>query len=436
MKNSNNGIVYQGEWQHGSVILQKLEGPIGDGIVKYPNGDRFEGRFHLSYAHINGPAYAADGKYTFADGSMIEHAWIDTSKDLEVMDLIGVYPIKHPQGPDTITPFHRNKRHGLELVLVEKPFAIEWHEGEKLQELAVASYEFQQKDKNRAELTIRLQDGTVITQYSGQLEQNQYDRWVFQTGLRGSILYPDGNSLDYFDYNLKFLQPYDGYVTVHSTNGKYHRERWENGELVELGDDQWDENGAKVLQLPDPFNKGDLVHALVWDGHIVYSYHRWLYDGDMADDRPNGIGVLVGDGGDTRGRRYEGEFKDGLCHGYGVFTYPAGGITQDGEWKEGLFQEDEAPSEPIMLNVWLYGDDSAKQTVEAQVGTFPYFTGFGGLRIDRIQRRCITFAFYGETKQLTPGQTVHFHSEIEGPEDHDGCVYESEDYYLDITWKS
>ena len=240
MKNSNNGILYQGEWQQGSVILQKLEGPIGDGVVRYPNGDYFEGRFHLSYAHIDGPAYAGEGKYIFADGSMIEHAWINTSKDLEVMDLIGVYPIKHSQGLDTITPFHRNKHHGLELVLAEKPFAIEWYEGEKLQELAVVSYEFQQKDKNRSVLTIRLQDGTVITQYSGGLEQNQYDKWVFQTGLRGSILYPDGNSLDYFGYNLKYLQPYDGYVTVHSTNGKYHQERWENGDLVELDDDQWE----------------------------------------------------------------------------------------------------------------------------------------------------------------------------------------------------
>lgn len=435
MIGKNNGIQYKGGWQHGSVILQKLEGPIGDGVVDYPNGDHFEGYFHLSYAHIDGPAYAADGRYSFADGSVIEHAWINTSKDVEIMDLIGVYRVRHPSGPDTITPFDRHKRNGLELILTEKPYAIEWHEGKKLQELEVDSYEFKQIDKDLSELTITLTNGTIVTQCSGKREQNEYDKWVFQTSLRGSILYPDGISLDYYGYNLKNLKPYNGWITVHSLNGKHHGEEWKNGALVQTHEETWDENAAKKIQLPDPFDPSDLVEALVWDGHIKYAYGRWLYDGDMKDDRPNGFGKLAGNFLDTRGRQYEGEFKDGLCHGHGVFTYPDGGFTQDGEWVKGVFQENEAPEGPIMLNVWLHGDDSDKQKVEAKIGTFPYFTGFGGLRIDRIEKRCITFAFYDEIKLLTPGETIHFHNEIDGPEDHDGCVYTSEDYYLDITWK-
>ena len=284
-------------------------------------------------------------------------------------------------------------------------------------------------------LTITLKNGIIIEQRSGDLELNGYDKKVFKTHFESDIYYPDGSSVSYWGYPMKHLQPFHGYMTVHTTDGKCHEEKWDQGELVKLENEKWDYRGAKALQLPDPFNKGETVKAWVWNGHIEYSYNHWVYDGEMKDNRPEGKGILIGDDVGTRGRRYEGEFKDGLCHGYGVFTYPEGGITQDGEWKEGIFQEDEAPNEPIMLNVWLHGDDSKKQTVEAQVGTFPYFTGFGGLRIDRIQKRCITFAFYRETKQLSPGQTVHFHSEIEGPEDHDGCVYESDDYYLDITWK-
>ena len=435
MKESSNGIKYKGDWQHGSVILQTLEGPIGDGIVDYPNGDRFEGAFHLSYAHINGPAYAADGRYTFADGSVIEHAWINTSKNLEVMDLIGIYRIKHAKGPETITPFYCHKRNGLELVLDSTPYAIEWYEGEKLQELEVASYEFEQIDEDCSELTITLGDGTIIRQSSGAREQNQYDRWVFQTSLHSSIIFPDGISFEYYGYKLKHLKPYDGRITVHSLNGKYHREEWKEGTLVETEKEQWDENAAKEMRLPDPFDPSDLVKALVWDGHIVYSYGRWLYDGDMKDDRPNGIGTIVGGFSETEGRRYEGEFKDGLCHGYGVFTFLEGNVTKDGEWVKGSFQETEAPDGPILLNVWLYGDETDKQKVEAKVGSFPYFTGFSGLRIDRIEKRAITFSFYDETKVLTQGETIHFHNEIDGPEDHDGCVYESYDYYLDITWK-
>ena len=125
MISNKSGIEYIGNYQFEDVIRQELQGPLGQGIVKYPNSDRFEGFFHLSYAHINGPAYAADGRYQFANGSVIEHAWINTSSDLSIMDLIGVYRIKHPQGPDTLTPFHRHKRNGIEVVLAEKPYAIE-----------------------------------------------------------------------------------------------------------------------------------------------------------------------------------------------------------------------------------------------------------------------------------------------------------------------
>lgn len=434
MIGQNSGIKYKGGWQHGSVISQKLEGPLGDGVVVFPNGDSFEGYFHLSYAHINGPAYAAEGKYKFADGSTIEHAWINTSKDMEHVGLVGLYRIKHPYGPDTLTPFLGHKRNGWELVLTEKPYAIEWYKDEKIQELEVASYNLEQLDKDRSVLTIVLKDGTVITQNSGKLEQNQYDRWVFQTYLHDSISFADGVSIDCYAYNLRHLKPYDGWVTIHSANGKYHEEEWENGKLVQAKEEKWDESAVTEIKLPDPFDKTDLVTAKIWGGHVKYYYGRWLYDGELKDGRPNGFGVLVGDGPDTKGRRYEGEFQDGLCHGYGVFTYPEGGITQVGEWVKGVFQEEDAPSDPIMLHVVLSGDDSDDQMVEAKIGKFPYFTGFGGLRIDRIEKQRITFTFYDDIRLLTPGETLHYHQEIEGREWSDGCVYDSDDYYLDITW--
>ena len=78
-------VKYYGEWQEGSVILEKLSGPIGNGRVEFPNGDSFEGVFHLSFACISGPCYAACGKYTFADGSYIEHAWINKGQDKMIL---------------------------------------------------------------------------------------------------------------------------------------------------------------------------------------------------------------------------------------------------------------------------------------------------------------------------------------------------------------
>lgn len=435
MIGKKSGIKYHGMWQFKNVVGQKLAGPIGKGRVEYPNGDWFEGFFHLSYAHINGPAYAAEGKYKFADGSIIEHAWLNTSDDMEIADLIGVYLVKHPNEPDTLTPFYRHKRNGIEVVLTEKPYAIEWYKDERIQELGMESYTFKQLDEDRSVLTVVLKDGTVITQRSGKLEENQYDNWVFGTCLYDSIHYPDGSSIDFYGYDVKYLRPFDGWFTIHETNGKYHKEVWKEGQLAQLEDEKWDEDAAKTIKLPEPFNKSHLMTAKVWDGHINYSYGSWIYDGEMRNDRPDGYGVLIGDYVDTKGRRYEGEFKDGLCHGVGTFTYPKGGIEQFGEWVEGVFQEENAPKDPILLNVVLSGDGSDKQIVEAKVGSFPYFTGFGGLRIDRIEKGCITFSDYGTIYLLTPGETIYLHHEFEGDSDHDGCVYDSEDYYLRIIWR-
>ena len=128
-------LIYKGDWQLADTILEKLAGPIGDGEVWYPNGDHFKGAFHLSYASINGPAYAADGRYEFADGSYIERAWIHTSKDKKPQwwGLHGVFRIHHPEGPDSIAMFLRGgKRYGFELFLGNKPWVNEWYANDSI----------------------------------------------------------------------------------------------------------------------------------------------------------------------------------------------------------------------------------------------------------------------------------------------------------------
>ena len=123
-----NGAVYKGYWQGEDSIMQLLDGPIGDGEVRFPNGDYFKGKFHLNYAEIGGPVYLAEGCYDFADGSYIERAWIGTAG---YYALLGVYRIHHLDRPDSIAMFHKNMRYGFELVLKKNhPYVIEWYENQ------------------------------------------------------------------------------------------------------------------------------------------------------------------------------------------------------------------------------------------------------------------------------------------------------------------
>lgn len=436
------GKSYHGGWQHGDTIRQELKGPIGEGSVDYDNGDKFSGYFHLSFAHINGPCYAAEGKYTFADGSFIEKAWIVTSSDLEVMDLLGVFRVKRPNDSDSIALFHRNKRYGLELFLAEKPYAIEWYANEKLRELEVASYDIKQLDEDRMTLTINLPDGTRVIQRGGKLELNNYDRMVFDPSVDGDIYYPDGSSYSHWGWGLKYLKPFSGWGTMHQTNGKSVEQHWENGELVESKPEKWDYRGSTKAELPDPFNADKTIQANVWDGHIEYNYRQWVYDGEIADNKPNGKGILVGGDVDTRGRRYEGEFKDGLCHGKGVFTF--GDMHQDGIWQNGVFQNPDIPAEaPTLHFSWHHShwsmsgsDDSERKKwdAEAKLGDLDV-QGFHGLKIEEITRDAIKISKYDNVKTLLKGECIGFSNSIDGYEDHEGCVWDGDDYDLTIFWR-
>lgn len=125
-------VKYFGEWQERSVVSEKLEGPTGQGRVEFPNGDRFEGYFYLHFANIQGPCYVAKGKYTFADGKYIENAWINTSEDLTMFGLKGVYEVHNADGSSaSITSFWLNERHGIEVLTAPAAEAVEWYSGKE-----------------------------------------------------------------------------------------------------------------------------------------------------------------------------------------------------------------------------------------------------------------------------------------------------------------
>lgn len=437
-------IIYKGGWQWGDTIRQELKGPIGDGEVFYPNGDHFKGAFHLSYASINGPAYAAEGRYTFADGSYIEHAWIHTSKDKkpEWWGLHGVYRIHHPQGtdnPDSIAMFlHGGRCYGFELVLGQnKPWVKEWYAGDivvrykgpdDLFQYEVVDYELDEEKAEQGFTTLRLtlKDGNntyKVEQRGGRYEINKYDQQIYEPSTRVTVWLPNGDSLEHSGDDVKDFKPYDGYVEVHrAKTAQCRTEHWEKGKLVDDREWQRDILFSKKVTLPNPTGIGGEMLANVWaDGHISYNYGEWVYDGEVKNNRPDGQGVLVGN--DYHGRRrYEGLFTDGQYAEEETFTgkvmlhaksgHKHWSVYNDGEWK------------------------NEEYDIEAKLGTLN-IDGFWNYEITKITQEAITISYYNETYTLTPDNPLNLPlSTIEGHEYSDGCVYDGDAYSLELTWKS
>lgn len=437
-------IIYKGGWQWGDTIRQELKGPIGDGEVFYPNGDHFKGAFHLSYASINGPAYVAEGRYTFADGSYIEHAWIHTSKDKkpEWWGLHGVYRIHHPQGtdnPDSIAMFlHGGRRYGFELVLSQnKPWVKEWYAGasvvrykgpDDLFQYEVVDYELDEEKAEQGFTTLRLtlkdENNTYkVEQRGGRYEINKYDQQIYEPSTRVTVWLPNGDSLEHSGDDVKDFKPYDGYVEVHrAKTAQCRTEHWEKGKLVDDREWQRDILFSKKVTLPNPTGIGGEMLANVWaDGHISYNYGEWVYDGEVKNNRPDGQGVLVGN--DYHGRRrYEGLFTDGQYAEEETFTgkvmlhaksgHKHWSVYNDGEWK------------------------NEEYDIEAKLGTLN-IDGFWNYEITKITQEAITISYYNETYTLTPDNPLNLPlSTIEGHEYSDGCVYDGDAYSLELTWKS
>lgn len=436
-------LKYKGGWQRGSTIRQELEGPIGEGEVWYPNGDYFKGAFHLSYASINGPAYAADGCYEFADGSYIERAWINTSKERKPQwwGLYGVFRIHHPDRADSVAMFLRGgKRYGFELCLPtdkwEKPWVREWYAGDRiirysgpdeLFQYEVVDYEIDETSREDCTtLKLTLKDGNKvyrIEQQGGKYVANQYDNYIYEPSTHVTVVLPNGDILDHYGDDVRDFKPYDGYVGVFcAKTGMSRKEHWKNGELVEANEWTRDVRAATQVTLPDPTGLEGEMKANVWkDGHIVYGYDEWVYDGEVKDNRPDGQGVLVGDRRHGE-RRFEGTFLDGVYvsdeeqfDGEITLHVKSGNkswsVYSDGEWK---YTEEDIIAKPGRLNL----------------------DGFWGYEITSIKADCITIEYYDKKYEVRPNQPLHLRNSIDGREYSDGCVYDGDDYSLELTWKN
>ena len=181
--------------------------------------------------------------------------------------------------------------------------------------------------------------------------------------------------------------------------------------MIEAKDWERDLRAAKSLRLPNPLGEGE-ADALLWkNGHIEYRLKGWTYDGEVDDDRPEGEGVLSGDRFSHEGESYVGEFHEGRAHGQGLFENAEAGIRQEGAFVKGFYQEPNAASEPIILHArhghsswsisrqgeWKYEE----KDFEAKLDRLP-FSGFGDIKIARIEKDCITLT--NQTAQFSAPQ--------------------------------
>ncbi|MBQ7514318.1 MAG: hypothetical protein IJS95_08055, partial [Prevotella sp.] len=261
-----------------------------------------------------------------------------------------------------------------------------------------------------------------IEQQGGRYVVNQYKNHIYEPSTYVIVKLPNGDILEHYGDDVRDFKPYDGYINVYcAKTGMSRKERWEKGELTDNQEWQHDERAATKVTLPDPTGIEGELEAKVWkDGHIVYGYDEWVYDGEVKNNRPDGQGVLVGDRRHGE-RRFEGMFIDGVYQSdeekyEGEITlhvksgHKSWTVYSDGEWE---YSEEDIIAKCGRLNL----------------------DGFWGYEITSIKADCITIEYYDKKYEVRPGQPLHLHNSIEGDERSDGCVYDGDDYSLNLTWK-
>jgi hypothetical protein len=100
------------------------------------------------------------------------------------------------------------------------------------------------------------------------------------------------------------------------------------------------QNMADPTQLALPailvfFNQTNAVYAnnqtTTPEGYVTYPDAPHIYGGGLRAGQPAGYGIQKNS---TTGNTYEGGWKDGRAHGYGIF-YWANGDRYEGGWKGG-----------------------------------------------------------------------------------------------------
>jgi len=154
---------------------------------------------------------------------------------------------------------------------------------------------------------------------------------LFGDNHKGETLYlwKTSSSVQWYRFGDKYTRPqYKGEVEngkpnglgvlIYPYNGKSIVGEWKNGK--EWKTKHRTKNGSLILKFE--MGKNGQVTFTSPDGR--------KYVGEFKDGIPNGQGTNIF----PDGRKYVGEFKDGKKHGQGTFTYTKG-RKYVGEWKDG-----------------------------------------------------------------------------------------------------
>ncbi len=195
-------------------VRQNLRNPIGEGEVWLPNGDYFKGCFHLFTASNKNPAYTAEGRYTFADGDYIGHAWIETDSKFDSFLLTGLYRICTSTGFNySIAMFSGGNRQGVELCMptqyCSRYIARLWHNG-MVQSGAPKQVVEHDIDESEGDdcmrLTIVLHDSYgdyIVSQHGGSRLEDDNGNLIYIPSVSSCMKYPNGDVKNLLLHNDK-----------------------------------------------------------------------------------------------------------------------------------------------------------------------------------------------------------------------------------------
>lgn len=193
-----------GDFQPEDKVRRELFDPIGEGEVWLPNGDHFKGCFHLNNAGTNATAYTAEGRYTFADGDYIEHAWIETDRKFERFLLTGLYRICTSTGFNySIAMFSGGHRQGVELCMPTRYCSLyiaKFWRNDKVQlnfSKEVVENDIDESDGDDCmRLTIVLNDSYgnyIVSQHGGSRIEDENGNLIYVPEVSSSMKYPNGD---------------------------------------------------------------------------------------------------------------------------------------------------------------------------------------------------------------------------------------------------
>lgn len=182
----------------------ELNDPIGEGEVWLPNGDYFKGCFHLFTASSKNPAYTAEGRYTFANGDYIEHAWIETDSKFDSFLLTGLYRICTSTGFNyCIAMFSGGIRCGVVLDMPDRYcnlyIAQHWHDGKVQLDFPneVIEHDIDESEGDDCmRLTIVLHDSYgdyIVSQHGGSRLKDDNGNLIYIPSVSSCMKYPNGD---------------------------------------------------------------------------------------------------------------------------------------------------------------------------------------------------------------------------------------------------